>query len=992
MKLGKSMNKCILLLTFVLTPALLSASDRYKIQAELEPTRRTVKGHIEMQFHNTSQDTLSELQIHLWPNAYSGHQTPWAKQMIKLNRLDFHYGKSYGYIDSLNFTQQGNYLTLVTSESQPDIGLILLNNPVLPGDSVTVQTPFRVKLPKMYSRGGYEGSYYAVTQWYPKFAVYQDGTWQSVSYLDQGEFFSGFADYDVSITVPSAYQFAATGYIYAPKDTIPEKQQYSIQLNNVHDFAWFASRKFTVKKQRVILKSGREVQVQAFVHSEKHLDKILEYASDALVYMSDYLGEYPYSVCSVVEGMGDAGGGMEYPTISTVSGGMTLRQQVVHEVIHNWWYGILANNERKEPILDEGLTSYYENRIIREKGGGVLQLNENSPKFKKIQKLQKYFGFNRQPKDFLSKTATLMQYRANVHQASNLPAEEFSMLNYYAMIYAKGALDFENLEKYLGRNEFDRLMQLFFEEYKFRHYSLKDFKNHFISHSPKSVEWFFDGVLSSTALSDLAVKKISRNDSLLQITLVNKGSLQAASELALVDRNLNILESVMIEPFTGKIQTEIEIKPETHAVYADPQWLLPERNRKSNFATLKGAQRFNPLQIRAIAALEDPTKNQLFITPLLAGNKYDGFMLGAAIYNRVFPAKKLEYTFVPFWGFRSKKLNWIGNMSYHILPKKQRPVDIEIGVHTKSFSKNNVPVLLRYIKFQPFIEATFYNLSNDRGMVHKLGFRNVQIWEENSFLKENDTINQIRIFGREKVAHNTSELWYSMENNHVLYPTALSSVLRFNKDYVRQAFEFNQKFRYRKNGAFFSMRLFAGAFYYRNSNYNFRLFPAPGFNISGVNGKNDYLYDGAFFGRNIQEGLSSRQMMMSEGNFKVITAIQRPNEGKTINGLFALNLKMDAPVKWLPVQIFFDMGYSIDRHLNTIELLPAKQFHYDFGFNISLFDEGVEVYFPLLMSDNFKTYYKSNLPKFGQRITFSIQTEKLNFHRQARRNLVKKMF
>ncbi len=984
MNIVKIVNKYILILICGVSPFLLSANNKYNIDVELEPAKRTVKGHLQMSFYNSTNDTLQELWVHLWPNAYSGHHTPWAKQMVQLGQLDFRYGKSLGKIDSLNFTVDGRALTLMTSDDQPDVGVILLNQPLLPGKSITLNTPFRVKLPEMTSRSGYTGSFYSLTQWYPKFAVYQGGEWQSMSYLEQGEFFSDFADYQVKVTLPSVYGFAATGYQYKPVDTTESKITYEVNQSEIHDFAWFASRKFIVKQKEITLKSGKKVTLQAYVHNEAIADDILHYASETVQYMSENVGEYPYDVCTVVEGVAGIGNGMEYPTICNIEGGATLKVEVVHEVIHNWWYGILANNERKEPFLDESLTSYYEHRVI-------ARLAENESSWIEEHKgVAKYFGLNRLPEKPMEKNVLLQQYRTNLQQPDNLTSEEYSGANYYAMMYAKGAFDIKNLEGYLGREAFDQLMQVFYEKNKFQHISIAGLQQHFKEECDKDTEWFFEGILKSSEVSDLSVKGIRKENARLNVTLKNKKSLKTATEVALVDKDLNVLESVWVEDFENEKQISFSDHKDAYAVLVDPQWLTPESNRRNNFAKVNGIRSWKPAQVRLLGSLEDPTKNQLFLTPVLAGNKYDGFMLGLALYNRVFPVKKLEYELVPLFAFKSKQFNWIGNVSYHISPKKQKPIDIEIGLHSKSFSINNRPIDLKFIKLQPFMEATFRKLSNDNGPIHKVGYRNIHIWQD-AYAAQRDSITGDVSFSKVKGHFNTSEFWYSLQNLHSIYPHELKTVVRFDKDYVRQSVEFRQKFRYTRKGSFVHMRFFAGAFYYRNEDISFRRNAVVGFNMSGINGKNDYLYDGSYFGRNAQEGFASRQMMMGEGNFKVFTPLQNIPEGKTVNGLFAANFKLDAPVKWLPVQLFLDMGYSIDKVLMPDNLLPVKQFHYDMGFCISLMDEAIEVYFPLLMSDNFRTYYKSNLPKFGQRITFAINMDKLNFHKGIRENLLEKV-
>ena len=96
-----------------------------------------------------------------------------------------------------------------------------LNSPLNPGESISIETPFFVKMPKVFSRLGHTGQLYEVTQWYPKPAVYDHKGWHPMPYLNQGEFYSEFGTFDVKITLPNDYRIMATG------DLINGEDEYS---------------------------------------------------------------------------------------------------------------------------------------------------------------------------------------------------------------------------------------------------------------------------------------------------------------------------------------------------------------------------------------------------------------------------------------------------------------------------------------------------------------------------------------------------------------------------------------------------------------------------------------------------------------------------------------------------------------------------------------------------------------------------------------------
>jgi len=172
----------------------------YNISVKLDDVKNTLTAFEEIIYTNNSPDTLSFLYFHLWPNGYSNLSTPMAKQMQKSGNMQFYYAadSSRGYIDSLNFKINNEQVKWNLLKDTIDICKIILNKKLLPGKSITISTPFFVKIPsENFSRLGHYGQSYQITQWYPKPAVYDNNGWQYFSYLNQGEFYSEYGKFDV---------------------------------------------------------------------------------------------------------------------------------------------------------------------------------------------------------------------------------------------------------------------------------------------------------------------------------------------------------------------------------------------------------------------------------------------------------------------------------------------------------------------------------------------------------------------------------------------------------------------------------------------------------------------------------------------------------------------------------------------------------------------------------------------------------------------------
>ncbi|RYZ48261.1 MAG: M1 family peptidase, partial [Chitinophagaceae bacterium] len=274
----------------------------YAIDVSLNDKEKTLDGFERLVYTNNSPDTLRYIWFHLWPNAYKNDKTAFTEQLLRNGDTWFYFSdkEQRGYINRLDFKVDG---TTAQTEDHPqhiDIIKVVLPQPLFPRQKITITTPFHVKLPFNFSRGGYDGQSFQLTQWYPKPAVYDQKGWHPMPYLDQGEFYSEFGSFDVRFTVPKAYAVAATGVLQneaekawlksrenfllppvvkqhkpqpyrsakaKPKPVVPalpetgETKTLHYKQDSIHDFALFASKEFIVKSDTLQLPSGRIVNV-----------------------------------------------------------------------------------------------------------------------------------------------------------------------------------------------------------------------------------------------------------------------------------------------------------------------------------------------------------------------------------------------------------------------------------------------------------------------------------------------------------------------------------------------------------------------------------------------------------------------------------------------------------------------------------------------------------------------------------------------------------
>ena len=270
----------------------------YTIDVTLNDKDNSLDAFEKIEYTNNSPDTLHFIWFHLWPNAYKNDRTAYTDQSLSLGDTRFYFSsrEQKGYINRLDF--QVNNITCNT-EDHPlyiDIVKVILPSPLAPGQKIVVTSPFHVQLPFNFSRGGCDGESYQVTQWYPKPAVYDKNGWHPMPYLEQGEYYGDFGKFDVRVTVPKNYVVAATGELQnnEEKDWLLTRSSFSwkpvkhktkgkggivktmvvkyppssrevktlrFMQDSIHDFVWFADKRFIVDHDTCHLASGRRIDV-----------------------------------------------------------------------------------------------------------------------------------------------------------------------------------------------------------------------------------------------------------------------------------------------------------------------------------------------------------------------------------------------------------------------------------------------------------------------------------------------------------------------------------------------------------------------------------------------------------------------------------------------------------------------------------------------------------------------------------------------------------
>ncbi len=510
----------------------------YTIDVHLNPQSHSINATEILDWHNTSNQSIDNLYFHLYPNAFKSKNTTYMSEERSSSEHGGEISSSdLGWIDILRLVdlRTNEDLTGRVRYVQPDDGnphdstvmVVQLSRPVASGDSVGVSIDFHEQLPEAFSRSGWAPGreFYFVAQWFPKIGVFQNGAWNCHQFHAFTEFFADFGVYDVKINVPVHYMVGATGEKVGESMKPDGSITYHYVADDVHDFAWTASPDFLTIARTFKCAGLPETKVILLLQPEHRSQANRYFAAidTAMKYFGLWYGPYPYPVLTVVDPPRTADvGGMEYPTLITAgTEDYTLRNFLspevvtIHEFGHQYWYGMVANNEFENAWLDEGLNSFATGKVLEKAYGpntSVFRIGDVYPVYLYplvlecgvpvaaiIGKVWIHEPYNRLPLYLqYAKTDAILEfgYEALDHGA------------YRTIAYNKPELVLSTLEGVVGRKVMRQIMRTYFEEYRFKHPTSADFQQVCEQVTGENLGWFFNQFIYGTGTVDFAVKSI----------------------------------------------------------------------------------------------------------------------------------------------------------------------------------------------------------------------------------------------------------------------------------------------------------------------------------------------------------------------------------------------------------------------------------------------------------------------------------------------------
>ncbi len=364
----------------------------YVIDARLDMRAHTLDGIESLTYRNLTGQPLTGFPFHLYLNAFQpgstfSTETHLGGGIRDQESADEYPDKKRGSItisrletdapdgSPLDLTPQLRFIAPDDSNANDHtVAAIALAHPLAPGASITFRLRFHDLFPESVARNGYKRDFLMGAQWYPKLGVFwkspqhPEGAWNCHQYHATTEFFSDFATFNVSLTLPRSYTVGASGVPTGDVSNADGTRTLHFYGEDIHDFAFAASPHFIVTTGAYLSSMGPvQVRVLALAANRHAGPRYLDVLLKSLAQFDQRYGPYPYKILTLIDPEpGSETGGMEYPTL--ITGGTSWYHDPTHlteltaehEFGHQYWYGMVATNEFEDAWLDEGINSYTE--------------------------------------------------------------------------------------------------------------------------------------------------------------------------------------------------------------------------------------------------------------------------------------------------------------------------------------------------------------------------------------------------------------------------------------------------------------------------------------------------------------------------------------------------------------------------------------------------------------------------------------------------------
>lgn len=924
----------ILLFFFIYFAALNSnfAQHRNHMIVDVDTETHTLNIKQEIDFLNTSTDSISTIVLNDWNNAYSDVQTPLARRFSDEFYRGFHLakaeerGKTY---DIAIYNKEYPYFLWTRNDENPDLINIKLAEKLGPNQEINLKLSYKVKIPSSkFTKYGYdEFGNMNLKSWFLTPARYENHDFVKYSNENLDDIANAITDFDIELKVAQGFD------ITTDLDTTAEINNddfaiYKLNGKNRVDFSLFIEPKsnFTTFK-------SDSFEVLTNIDGDKITPIAQAQAIDCVVrFVKNLIGDYPFKriVVSQTDYERNPFYGLnQLPSlIRPFTDEFTYEIKFLKTYLNTFLNNSLYIDNRKESWIHNGIQVYVMMKYIEENYPNTKMLGK-AASFKLLKSFNlTNLDFNEQYSYFY-----MLMARKNLDQPLGAPKNTLIKFNEQIASKYRAGLSLRYLNSYLENDVVSKSIRKFYTINKEKQTTALVFENELKQQTNKDISWFFNTIINSRDLIDYKFNKVEKTNDSIQFSLKNRTGINVPIPIYGIYKK-QIVFKKWIEPTNNDSLFSMTRNNATKIVlnYKNE---VPEYNLRNNWRSLKSFFPNNrPIKFVFMKDLEDPFYNQLLYVPTLEYNLYDGLIPGMRLHNKTILEKPFIFDINPAYSTNAKTLSGSGNFSINQNYRDSRLYSVKY-----SFSGS-------YFHYAP--DATYTKITPSI----QLRIR------ENDFRDNRKQLIYIRqaLVNREKsaiITDNSTENYSIFNVKYFNTKTEVTQHFNFMSD-IQFANKFGKiaaEVEYRKlfeNNHKINFRLYAGSFFYDKSQSDFFSF--------ALDRPTDYLFDYGYYGRSEDSGFFSQQLILAEGGFK--SKLKNPYANQWISTINAgYNI-------WNWIEIYGDAGFIKNKYQNP-------NFVFDSGIRLNLVTDYFELYFPVYSSNGWEISQNKYNEKIRFIITFS---------------------
>ncbi len=544
----------------------------YKIHIHLNDKTHQFSGTCSITYTNNSPDDLNQLFFHLYFNAFQPLSSMDVRSRLIADpdprvgdRISKLKPEEYGHQHVKSLKVNGRVQQFQENETILEVSL---DRPICKGQKAVIDLEFEGQVPAQVRRSGRnstEGIDYSMTQWYPKLCEYDQDGWHPNPYIGR-EFYGVWGNFEVNITMDKKYIIGGTGVLQNPQEIgygyIDEAKvkrpsgntlTWKFKAEKVHDFAWAADPDYVHTTAQI--ENGPLLHF--FFQNDPIYGKVWNESVDLVKkgfqFLSENFGKYPYSQYTIIQG-GD--GGMEYPMATLITGNRkqpSLVGVILHEAAHSWYQGILATNESLYPWMDEGFTSFASSEAFNRLFAGRIPGDHSDA----------YSGY-------------LSIVKEGKEEALSTHADHYiTNYAYGTASYSKGEVFLAQLRYIMGKENFDKGMLAYYDQWKFKHPTDKNFIAVMEKQSGLVLDWYYEYFVLSTKTIDYKIKALYGQENKSTLVLEKVGLMPMPLDVEIVLKNGDrYMYSIPLELMRGSKAKE-DYNGKAWEVKEDWRWVDP---------------------------------------------------------------------------------------------------------------------------------------------------------------------------------------------------------------------------------------------------------------------------------------------------------------------------------------------------------------------------------------------------------------------------------